>query len=177
LIGRLNVSEKINLAGTVSGNVCAGLDGGIPALDVPQTACLLECTGAVSTNCYTDGNKSYCPTVFPAPLAVAASFNRTLMQLRGAVTGTEARAFNNLHASRIGGGHVDLLGFGPDINLIVDPRNGRNGENPSEDGYLAGMYFLRTPPAPQSRSFQKNSEGYCFARLSVSVSQFVIIVG
>jgi beta-D-xylosidase 4 len=30
----------------------------------------------------------------------------------------------------------------PDLNLIVDPRNGRNGENPSEDGYLAGAYAI-----------------------------------
>ena len=32
--------------------------------------------------------------------------------------------------------------FGPDLNLIVDPRNGRNGENPTEDGYLAGAYAI-----------------------------------
>ena len=62
------------------------------------------------------------------------------MHLRGVVTGVEARAFNNLNVNRIYGNPVDLLAFGPDINLIVDPRNGRNGENPSEDGTLAGIY-------------------------------------
>ena len=146
LIGRLNLTEKIQLTGVVKGDLCAGLDGGVPRLGIEPVSCLIECTGAVSSSCYVDpsSGESFCPTVFPAPAAVAASFNRTLMRLRGAVTGMEARAFNNLHVDRIYGpdAHVDLLAFGPDINLIVDPRNGRNGENPSEDGYLAGAYAV-----------------------------------
>lgn len=42
---------------------------------------------------------------------------------------SQARAFNNLHVPRIYNSlnFVDLLGFGPDLNLIMDPRNGRNG--------------------------------------------------
>ena len=121
LIGRLNLTEKIQLSGVVKGDICAGLeslDGGIPRLGVEPVSCLIECTGAVSSSCYEDpaSGQSFCPTVFPAPTAVAASFNRTLMRLRGAVTGTEARAFNNLHINRIYGpdAHVDLLAFGPD---------------------------------------------------------------
>ena len=64
------------------------------------------------------------------------------MRLKGAVTGVEARAFNNLHVPRVYSpdNYVDLLGFGPDINLILDPRNGRNGENPTEDPLLGGVY-------------------------------------
>lgn len=143
LIGRLNLTEKIGLMGTFTGDICAGVDAGVPRLDIEPLSCLIECTGAVSSNCFKDSSgNSYCPTVFPAPLSVAASFNRSLMHLRGAVTGQEARAFNNLNVSRIYGNNVDLLAFGPDLNLIVDPRNGRNGENPSEDGYLAGVYAI-----------------------------------
>lgn len=141
-IARLTLAEKISLTGSAAGtDQCAGLDTGVPRLGVEPVSNLIECTGAVSSACVVDasgGNR--CPTVFPAPLAVAASFNRTLMRLRGAVTGIEARALNNARANRIYGNPVDLLAFGPDINLIVDSRNGRNGENPTEDGYLAGVY-------------------------------------
>jgi beta-D-xylosidase 4 len=142
LLSRLTLAEKIGLSGTLPGtDMCAGVDAGVPRLGIPPLSNLIECTGAVSSNCYVgDDGTSYCPTVFPAPLAVAASFNRSLMRLRGAVTGMEARAFNNLNVSRVYGNPVDLLAFGPDINLIVDPRNGRNGENPTEDPYLGGVY-------------------------------------
>ena len=137
----LTLAEKILLTGAAFGDSCSVVDGGLPRYGIANVSQLIEVTGAVSSDCYYDSlGVGYCPTVFPAPLAVAASFNRSLMRLRGAVTGQEARAFNNLHVKRIYGNYVDLLGFGPDENLIVDPRNGRNGENPSEDGYLAGEY-------------------------------------
>ena len=129
LVGRLNLTEKYFLMGTMPGtDMCAGVDRGVDRLDIPPISNLIECTGAVSSNCYVDSTgTSYCPTVFPAPLSIAASFNRTLMRLKGTVTGQEARAFNNLAVNRVYGNPVDLLAFGPDINLIVDPRNGRNG--------------------------------------------------
>ncbi len=141
-ISRLTLAEKISLTGTAAGtDMCAGVDVGVLRLGVEPVSNLIECTGAVSSSCVVDASgANRCPTVFPAPLAVAASFNRTLMRLRGVVTGVEARALNNARANRIYGNPVDLLAFGPDLNLIVDPRNGRNGENPSEDGFLAGVY-------------------------------------
>ena len=37
---------------------------------------------------------------------------------------------------------VDLLAYGPDLNVIMDPRNGRNGENPSECPTLTGAYAV-----------------------------------
>ena len=110
---------------------------------------------------------SYCPTVFPAPLAVAASFNRSLMRLRGSTTGVEARAFNNLHVDRIYLNPVDLLAFGPDLNLIVDPRNGRNGENPTEDGYLAGQYAIE-----YVRGAQEGPEDPSRLQLAMSLKHF-----
>ena len=80
--------------------------------------------------------------MFPSPLSLAASFSRSLWHKKGSVTGQEARAFNNLRVPRIYSpdNYVGLLGFGPDVNLILDPRNGRNGENPTEDPTLGGFY-------------------------------------
>jgi beta-glucosidase-like glycosyl hydrolase len=167
-ISRLTVAEKIGLSGTFVGDICAGVDGGVPRLSVPPLSCLIECTGAVSSGCYVDENGiNYCPTVFPAPLSVAASFNRTLMYVRGLVTGSEARAFNNLHVNRVYGNPVDLLAFGPDLNLIVDPRNGRNGENPSEDGYLSGEYAIQ-----YVHGAQENADDPSHIMLSMALKHF-----
>lgn len=57
----------------------------------------------------------------------------------------EQRAFNNLGVARIHPGlalptNVSLYAFGPNINLVIDPRNGRVGEVVSEDPYLSGQY-------------------------------------
>lgn len=145
LLSRLNLTEKAGLSGTFpGGDMCAGVDGGVPRLDIEPLSMLIECTGAVSSNCYVDpvSGAQSCPTVFPSPLSVAATFDRAIFRARGVVTGTEARAFNNLRVNRVYGNPVDLFGFGPDLNLVVDPRNGRNGENPSEDGTLAGIYAV-----------------------------------
>ena len=167
-ISRLTVAEKIGLSGTFTGDICAGVDGGVPRLSVPPLSCLIECTGAVSSNCYVDESGiSYCPTVFPAPLSVAASFNRSLMYVRGYVTGSEARAFNNLNVNRVYGNPVDLLAFGPDLNLIVDPRNGRNGENPTEDGYLAGQYAIQ-----YVHGAQENADDPSRLMLSMALKHF-----
>jgi len=145
-VGLLTVEEKIGLTGAAFGDSCSVIDGGAPRLGLTNVSQLIEVTGAVSAACYVDPatSISYCPTVFPAPLSLAASFNRTLWREKGRVTGEEARAFNNLHGTRIYSdiNFVDLLGFGPDINLVVDPRNGRNGENPSECPTLTGAYAV-----------------------------------
>ena len=169
LISRLTLAEKIGLSGTMPNtDMCAGVDAGVPRLDIPALSNLIECTGAVSSSCFnaTDGTV-YCPTVFPAPLSIAASFNRSLMRLRGAVTGIEARAFNNLQVNRIYGNPVDLLAFGPDLNLIVDPRNGRNGENPSEDGFLAGAYATE-----YVRGAQQSEADPAHLQLAMSLKHF-----
>ena len=155
LISLLTTEEKIGLTGSFTGDLCSDIDAGVPRLHIPNVTQLIEITGTVSSSCYVDNEGiSYCPTVFPAPLALAASFSRPLWRQKGAVTGIEAsscplahllfsasrsayalpplqaRAFNNLHVPRIYSplNFVDLLGFGPDINLIMDPRNGRNGK-------------------------------------------------
>ena len=35
-----------------------------------------------------------------------------------------------------------FLGFGPNINIVKDPRYGRNSEVPGEDPYLSGAYAV-----------------------------------
>ena len=57
-----------------------------------------------------------CPTSFPAPCALAASFNMSLARDLGAVIGQELRAYYN------GKVHNSLDTWSPTININRDPR-------------------------------------------------------
>ena len=78
---------------------------------------------------------SGCATTFPQALNIATTWNRTLMRGVGRTVGREMRAFANLNLSANG-----LTSWAPTINIIRDPRWGRNQETASEDPLLAGTY-------------------------------------
>lgn len=82
-------------------------------------------------------------TVFPAAIALAATWNERVMQDVADATATEFRAkYNNGERGRYRG----LTIWAPSINLIRDPRWGRIHENYSEDPYLTarlGVAFCR----------------------------------
>jgi beta-glucosidase-like glycosyl hydrolase len=86
---------------------------------------------------------AYCPTVFPSPPNLGASFNLTLVEKIGAAVGAEARALNNAGASKgQNGGEngISLSLRATNINLYRDPRWGRVVEISSEDPLHAGLY-------------------------------------
>lgn len=116
LLSRMERADKMNLLASKPGtDMCGAQDQGVTSLGMPPVINLMEANSGVSAACYVDENQiPYCPTIFPAPLSLAASFNRTLFTQKGEVVGREARAFNNLNATRIYGVNVDLLGFGPE---------------------------------------------------------------
>ncbi len=66
-------------------------------------------------------------TAYPATIALAASFDKTLANATGKAIGTEARA-NNVH-----------IILGPGMNIHRSPLCGRNFEYLGEDPYLAGQ--------------------------------------
>lgn len=104
----------------------AGYVAGIPRLGVPA----LTETDAGLGVAYLMGKRGDGATPLPAGLAIASSWDSDLAYRAGALTGQEAwrKGFNVL----LGGG----------INLVRDPRNGRNfeylGEDPLLSGTLAG---------------------------------------
>ena len=59
----------------------------------------------------------------------------------------ELRAHNNL-----GDRNTSLSGYGPNINLVKDPRYGRNSELPGEDPFLSGSYATAYLRGMQQRS-------------------------
>ncbi|PSL57248.1 beta-glucosidase [Saccharothrix carnea] len=72
-------------------------------------------------------------TVFPQALGLANTWNPELVEQVGAVTGREARGF---HARNPAFNGLNL--WAPVVNLLRDPRWGRNEEGYSEDPYLTG---------------------------------------
>ena len=111
-------------ASELGGIYSAGYIAGVPRLGIPA---LHETDASLGvTNPFGARGNDFA-TALPAGLALAASFNPELARSAGAMVGNEARAkgFNVL----LGGG----------MDLVRDPRNGRNFEYLSEDPLLSGV--------------------------------------
>jgi beta-glucosidase len=140
LLAAMTADEKFALmAGQCDPRGHTGLVAGIPRLGIPDVyfndgpaGVHEEPTGGTTYqpagSCVTFNPGEVGPghaTAMPAPIAVAASFDPGLARSYGAVVGDEARKKGN---------HVI---FGPDVNIMRDPRGGRTFEAYGEDPYLA----------------------------------------
>ncbi|EGD75268.1 hypothetical protein PTSG_06921 [Salpingoeca rosetta] len=103
------------------------LDIGVPAYYWGTNAI----HGMQNTQCLPDGQ---CPTSFPAPCGLAATFNMSIVKEMGRIIGRELRAYYN------GQFHNSLDTWSPTINPSRDPRWGRNVESPGEDPLVCGLY-------------------------------------
>jgi beta-glucosidase len=141
LLGQLSLEEKIGL---LHGSF---LSGGVPRLGIPQLLCadgplgVRTCAevvplegGAndeVQGNTALDGSKK--ATALPSTLALAATFNVESAREYGKVLGCESLAYG-----------LNVI-FGPGVNLLRDPRCGRNfeymGEDPLQAGEIACAYI------------------------------------
>jgi beta-glucosidase len=102
----------------------AGYVAGVPRLGVPSQRATDASLGVTNPFGIRKGDTA---TALPAGLAIGATFNPELAYAGAHLVASEARAkgFNVL----LGGG----------INLVRDPRNGRNFEYISEDPLLSGV--------------------------------------
>ena len=78
-------------------------------------------------------------TVFPAPIALAATFDKDLVNKIGQVTADEGRALHNTMLAAFNGTSTEAAGlncFSPNVNLFRDYRWGRGQETFGEDPYL-----------------------------------------
>lgn len=114
---------------------CAGYVPGVARLGVPPL--LITDAGLGVTN-PGGGRVGDTATALPAGLALGATFNPALARAGGALVGREARAkgFNVL----CGGG----------MNLVRDPRHGRNFEYLSEDPWLSAVLASESVIGTQS---------------------------
>ena len=116
LVDDLTLDEKIALLSPTQRPYCAIHTPSIPHADIPKYKWLTETNSCPNGGCVGPG---MCPTVFIGPTGVAASFNRTNWWLKGDVVSTDLRVLNNYGISGVG-----LSGFGPNINMVKDPRWG-----------------------------------------------------
>lgn len=100
----------------------AGYIWGIPRLSIPA----LRETDASLGVAYAAGLRKDNATALPSGLSMASSWNPELLEKGGRMIGAEARAK----------GYNVMLAGG--VNLLRDPRNGRNFEYLGEDPLLAG---------------------------------------
>ncbi|XP_046354046.2 probable beta-D-xylosidase 2 [Haliotis rufescens] len=133
LVGRLTLDE-IKLQMSKGG---AGPQGG-PAPAIPHlgikpyswnTECLRGDVGAGDA------------TSFPQAIGLGASFSTDLIFRIAQATGEEVRAkYNNYTRYGIYGDYKGISCFSPVINIVRDPRWGRNQETYGEDPHLTGVF-------------------------------------
>ncbi|XP_064392288.1 uncharacterized protein LOC135339960 isoform X2 [Halichondria panicea] len=82
-------------------------------------------------------------TSFPMAIGMAATFNFDIVHAVASAIGDEVRAKNNKYVSDGNYGfHTGLSCWSPVLNILRDPRWGRNQETYGEDPYLSG-YLAR----------------------------------
>ncbi|HEX6354074.1 glycoside hydrolase family 3 protein [Actinophytocola sp.] len=131
LLGRLTLDEKVSLLHQYQ--------PAIPRLGIKRFKTGTE--GLHGLGWSTDVNSTPNPgqvrtataTVFPQAVGLGSTWNPDLMQQVGDVVGTEARGYNSLDSDV-----WSLNLWAPVVNLLRDPRWGRNEEGYSEDPYLTG---------------------------------------
>ena len=100
-------------------------------------------------------------TVFPEPIAMAASFNPDLLYRVFDATSTEFRAQYNRRMYELGGEDEkfhSLSVWTPNVNIFRDPRWGRGQETYGEDPYLTsvmGTQVVRGLQGPESAKYRK----------------------
>jgi beta-glucosidase len=128
LLTRLTPAEKISLLHQ--------FQPPIPRLGIPAFKTGTEALHGVAWSTDRDNNGAVVTaggTVFPQAIGLATTWDPALIQRVGAAVGDEARGYNMLNP-RVWG--VQL--WAPVVNLLRDPRWGRNEEGYSEDARLTG---------------------------------------
>ena len=128
LLHRLTLAEKIALLHQ--------FQPAIPRLGMPVFKTGSEALHGLAWTTDRDNNGAVVTatgTVFPQSIGLASTWDPALIRRVGAATGDEARGFNKINP-RVWG----LQLWAPVVNLLRDPRWGRNEEGYSEDARLTG---------------------------------------
>ena len=124
IVARLTLTDKFNL--TLMGPVNTSLSPGLEAFTWWS-----EATHGVDNAWGVHGN--YPATNFPLPISTSCAFNRSMWAATGNQIGREARAQQN-------NGRNGNTFWAPVVNLLREPRWGRNLECAGEDPMASGAY-------------------------------------
>jgi beta-glucosidase len=134
LLKRLTLSEKTSLlSGRDVWNTVA-----VPRLGIPSIT-MTDGPHGVRATAPEAGRKMGPVTAFPTGISMGAAWNPELIEQVGQALGEETRGMD-----------CDIL-LGPCVNIVRDPRGGRNFETFSEDPYLAGRTAVAYIKGVQSR--------------------------
>jgi beta-glucosidase len=130
LLGRLTLDEKISLLHQYQ--------PAIPRLGISRfktgTEALHGLAWSTDINSTPPGQvRTATATVFPQAVGLGSTWDPALIKQVGTAVGTETRGYNSLDPDVWG-----LNTWAPVVNLLRDPRWGRNEEGYSEDAYLTG---------------------------------------
>ena len=127
LLGQLTLDEKLSLM--------MHHNPAIPRVGLPEYSWWNEALHGVG--------RAGLATVYPMPIALAATFDPALVQSVFSDVAAEARR-KHREAADTGyrGDYAGLTFFTPNINIFRDPRWGRGMETYGEDPYLAAMMGL-----------------------------------
>ncbi|HSK13111.1 MAG TPA: glycoside hydrolase family 3 N-terminal domain-containing protein, partial [Phnomibacter sp.] len=151
LLARLTTEEKISMLGYRS--------PAVPRLVIPAYNWWNEALHGVA--------RAGAATVFPQAIAMASSFNDSLMKAVADAIATEARAKYNMAAAR--GQHIQYMGltfWSPNINIFRDPRWGRGQETYGEDPFLTatmGAAFVKGLQGPDPDRLKASAAAKHFA--------------
>ena len=134
LLKQMTLGEKISLlSGQDIWNTVPVKRLGIPSITMTDGPHGVRSTAPEA------GRKMGAVTAFPTGIAMGAAWNPELVEKVGQALGEETRAMD-----------CDIL-LGPCVNIIRDPRGGRNFETFSEDPYLSGRTAVGYINGVQSR--------------------------
>lgn len=129
LLDRLTLDEKLSLLHQSQ--------AAIPRLGIPYFKAGTEALHGVAWSNDRDNNWSQVlsteATVFPQAIGLASTWNPDLIKEVGSVVGDELRGYNSINPVVWG-----LQVWSPVVDLLRDPRWGRNEEGYSEDPLLTG---------------------------------------
>lgn len=132
-----------------------------------------------------------CGPTFPMPPALAGAMNLTLIELLGSLVGDSVRALDNWNRNRSESGGAAappaqraLSVRGPYLNVMRDPRDGRNQERPSEDpwwcgevgaAWIAGVQDGVRSPWQDARYHKATAEAVVFSTYSKETNRHAYV--
>eukprot|EP00656_Telonema_subtile_P003873 TRINITY_DN11753_c0_g1_i1.p2 TRINITY_DN11753_c0_g1~~TRINITY_DN11753_c0_g1_i1.p2 ORF type:complete len:344 (-),score=89.66 TRINITY_DN11753_c0_g1_i1:1473-2504(-) len=167
VVAEMTLAEKVNLTWISGCTDQDPTDGGVERLGLPGYTWGVEVLHGAQSMCVNES----CPTIFPVLASLGSGFNRSAMHAMGAAISTEMRALNNLHVGRADcpSSMIGVNGWGPNVNIVRDPRWGRNIEVPTEDPFAASVLAQHVVKGLQGAGDESN-----YTKLLASIKHFSV---